>query len=490
MSGANAKISGSSAQARLGDKCAQVRTGPHAGVRFSGVPLQPSHSQGLSYQRPSSQIEYVSTSPALSRSSIGANVHVSYRPVGLHRKVSAPGEDSDAPLSVASEKALEDPGVLEQVDSSRYRDQTPHAVVARTQQSHEAGSLTPGDPSGDNLHRRIPQRLGSPLGQQGGKRKVVPMGSVSSHKRSRVEGCVYGLVTFPLGLQTENRVGGVRQHDGSCIYQQTRGHEIHGIVRTDVADHGVVHKVSGSSEGSTHYGGLKCDSGQFIQDAPGATDRVVPLSSGVQATVSAMAHPVIRPFCDELEPQTARICVSPAGSTGLGCGRAIHLLAGDRCLRLPAHGNTTEGATKSETRSVSVDPNRPGVAKNVVVLGSGGIVPGETTLPPDSSKVIETTSDPVVPPESGIPQSPRVAPRSTHLQEQGFAPEVADRISAPQRPSTRAVYKSKWAVFERWCAEHALEVRSVSIKDITDFFMYLFSELKRRRVQLKVIGRL
>ena len=145
-------------------------------------------------------------------------------------------------------------------------------------------------------------------------------------------------------------------------------------------------------------------------------------------------------------------------------------MAGDGCLRLSAHGNTTEGATKSETVSVSVDPYRPWVAENVMVLGPGRVVPGDSHLPSGSSKVTETATDHIVPSESVVPQPSRVAPRSTHLQEQGFAPEVADRISAPQRPSTRAVYKSKWAVFERWCAEHALEVRSVSIKDITDFF--------------------
>ena len=40
-----------------------------------------------------------------------------------------------------------------------------------------------------------------------------------------------------------------------------------------------------------------------------------------------------------------------------------------------------------------------------------------------------------------------VAPRASCIQEQGFADEVAARIEAPQRSSTRAVYKSKWTIF-------------------------------------------
>ena len=36
-----------------------------------------------------------------------------------------------------------------------------------------------------------------------------------------------------------------------------------------------------------------------------------------------------------------------------------------------------------------------------------------------------------------------LAPRASAIQEQGFSNEVAARIEAPQRLSTRAVYKSK-----------------------------------------------
>ena len=41
----------------------------------------------------------------------------------------------------------------------------------------------------------------------------------------------------------------------------------------------------------------------------------------------------------------------------------------------------------------------------------------------------------------------RLAPRVSTIQKQGFSDEVAERIEAPQRSSTRAVYKSKWAIF-------------------------------------------
>ena len=52
--------------------------------------------------------------------------------------------------------------------------------------------------------------------------------------------------------------------------------------------------------------------------------------------------------------------------------------------------------------------------------------------------------------ESHQPQSSCLAPRSLTIQERGFSDEMAARIEAPQRSSTRAVYKSKWAIFLKW----------------------------------------
>ena len=289
-----------------------------------------------------------------------------------------------------------------------------------------------------------------------------------------------GLKTFPTGLLAKDCVGVVRQHNSGGSHKQARGHVILGNVHTDVADYDVVHKVSGDPESPTHHGEVKRNCRQPLQDSSSPTDRVVSLSQDVQATVPKVAYTTYRLVRDSLEPQAPRIHVPSAGPTGLGCGRTIPIVAGAECIRVSANGNTTKGAPKSKTVSVSINPNRPRLAEDVVVLGPSGIISGSTDLPPTSREVVEATSPLRVPPGPEVPQSPCLAPRSTHLRHQGFAREVADRISAPQRPSTRVIYKSKWSVFERWCTEHALAIGSVSMKDITDFFMYLYTDLNRR----------
>ena len=71
-------------------------------------------------------------------------------------------------------------------------------------------------------------------------------------------------------------------------------------------------------------------------------------------------------------------------------------------------------------------------------------------------------------------------PRSGQLQEQGFSVEVAERIAAPQTSSTRTIYKSKWTLFEKWCRENSVDFSNPSVKQVSDFFMYLYQDLNRR----------
>ena len=58
--------------------------------------------------------------------------------------------------------------------------------------------------------------------------------------------------------------------------------------------------------------------------------------------------------------------------------------------------------------------------------------------------------------------------------------EVAERIAAPQRSSTRTIYKSKRALFEKWCRENSVDFFTPSVKHISAFFMYLYQDLNRR----------
>ena len=75
----------------------------------------------------------------------------------------------------------------------------------------------------------------------------------------------------------------------------------------------------------------------------------------------------------------------------------------------------------------------PRLARDALVLGLSAALNGDPTSVPQIC----------VPQQSSASQPPRLLSRGGQLQEQGFSVEVAERIAAPQRSSTRTIYKSK-----------------------------------------------
>ena len=124
--------------------------------------------------------------------------------------------------------------------------------------------------------------------------------------------------------------------------------------------------------------------------------------------------------------------------------------------------------------------NSPRLARDALVLGPSAALNRDPTPATSVNNSSQTVPQLCVPQQSTTSQPPRLVSRSGQLQEQGFPVEVAERIAAPQRPSTRTVYKSKWALFEKWCRENSVDFSTPSVKQVSDFFMYLYQDLSRR----------
>ena len=108
-----------------------------------------------------------------------------------------------------------------------------------------------------------------------------------------------------------------------------------------------------------------------------------------------------------------------------------------------------------------------------MVLGPGQSFGSDSihasTAEGSSDTAIQRATSPK-PPESG---ATCLAPRASVMQKQGFSDVVAARIEAAQRLSTRATYKSNWAVFVKWCKSNQVHFRSPSVNQIVDFLLHL-----------------
>ena len=123
--------------------------------------------------------------------------------------------------------------------------------------------------------------------------------------------------------------------------------------------------------------------------------------------------------------------------------------------------------------------NSPRLARDALVLGPSAALSRDPTATSSVNNSSQTVPQLCVPQQSTTSQPPRLVSRSGQLQEQGFSVEVAERIATPQRSSTRTIYKSKWALFEKWCRENSVDFSTPSVKEIADFFMYLYQDLNR-----------
>ena len=74
------------------------------------------------------------------------------------------------------------------------------------------------------------------------------------------------------------------------------------------------------------------------------------------------------------------------------------------------------------------------------MLGPSAAVNRDPTPLTSVNNTSQTVSQPSVSKEFTTFQPPCLASRSGQLQEQGFSVEVAERIAAPQRSSTRTIY--------------------------------------------------
>ena len=224
----------------------------------------------------------------------------------------------------------------------------------------------------------------------------------------------------------------------------------------------------------------ECDGRPSVQVKPSAVNRMVTASAGVQTDLPKVVHTSCRPICHSSEPQTSTVHIFCLRPKGLGHRCSEHKLDGSHCLCLPSDGPPSQGDPKNQAMLLPDHRNSPRLARDALVLGPSAALNRDPTTISSVNDSSQTVPQLCVPQQSTASQPPPLVSRSGQLQEQGFSVEVAERIAASQRSSTRTMYKSKGALFEKWCRENSVDFSTPSVKQVSDFFMYLYQDLNRR----------
>ena len=86
------------------------------------------------------------------------------------------------------------------------------------------------------------------------------------------------------------------------------------------------------------------------------------------------------------------------------------------------------------------------MARDPLVLGSGGSLDQDTTTATVLEDTTETATYQQVPQQRGIPEATCEVSGLQESNSGRFSTEVAEGIKTPQRQSTRKVYQSRWSI--------------------------------------------
>ena len=309
------------------------------------------------------------------------------------------------------------------------------------------------------------------------KRRLVPPRRPPSYKFSRDESSPSGLTTVRASVQGSDCSCGNRQYHSGLLHKQTGGYEVRLSLCPPLETPVLVPSQRHNVKGKAHSGSLKCDSRQAFSAQSSDSDRMVSLPPGFQSVVFQVAPTASGLVCDQVQSQIAPVCVTSPGSGSLGSRCPELVLGASERLCIPSSLPAPSGSFKDKGSGLSQnDSDCPRLAKHALVLGPGGPIRSDSLHPSSNKGPSDSAFQRASSPEPSESESSCLAPRSSTIRKHSFSEEVAARIEAPQRGSTRAVYKSKWTIFVKWCKSNKVDFRSPSVNQIADFLLYLFKE--------------
>ena len=464
----------------LDNQPGKIRTETYSGVFVRGLRIPPRFSPCKTHSREMAQTSGFDPTTQVKTCFDCKMFDVSNWVASLNGENGPGGTPSHEALSVSSQGALEISSVAGQPPSLDRSHCSPPRLVAKPLKCDERRRPSSQGPQYPTLYRRLKRRLGRSLRSKFYKRAVVRAGKKATHKCPGIEGGLPGPSRLQGPVPESNSVSCDGQLNSGSLHQQARGNSLSRDVRSPVENHDLVPSLPYNIKSQAHSRVSECDGRPPIQVQPSAVNRMVPAPSGLQANLPKVVHPSCRLIRHSPESQTPSICVSYPRPKGLEHRCSEHKLDQPHGLRLPSYGSPSQGDPKDQAMPLPDHRDSPRLARDALVLAPSAALNRDPTTTPSVNDPTQTVPQLCVPQQSTTAEPPRLVSRSGQLQEQGFSVEVAERIAAPQRSSTRTIYRSKWALFEKWCRENSVDFSTPSVKQISDFFMYLYQDLNRR----------
>ena len=301
-------------------------------------------------------------------------------------------------------------------------------------------------------------------------------GVKTSHKHSRAKSSISSFKIIRKSASESKSADFHRQLFSGCLSEQTGRHPFSRNVCPNLENHGLDKCQGDPDSGKTHSRESQCLGRFSVKKRQGDSDRMGFESSSVQSNLPLLASTNGRFVCNKVESQATNVCVSCPRRSGLGNRCIEHLLGGSGRLCVLSSGSHTAGDSKDDHLQVQDNHDCPRVARDVLVLGSGGSVHETPSKASFVGESVDSTVQQQTSQQSGLFEPSCLASGVSPEGSRGFSEEVAKRIKEPQRHSLRRIYESRWSIFGKWCQESQVDISDPTIPNIANFLNYLFKE--------------
>ena len=390
------------------------------------------------------------------------------------------GTPSHEALSVSPQGALEISSVAGQPPSLDRSHCSTLRLVAKSLKHDERCRPSSQRPQYSTLYRRLKRRLGRSLRSKFYKGPVVRPGKKATHKRSRIEGSLPGPSKLQGPVPEPNSASCNGQINSGSLYKQTRSTSLSRDVHSPVEDHDMVPSLSHNIKSQTLSRVSECDDRPSIQVEPSTVNRMVTASAGVQTDLSKVVHSSYRSICHSSKPQTSTVRISSPRPKGSGHRCSEHKLDGSHCLCLLSDGSPSQGDPQNQAMPLPDHHNSPRLSRDALVLGPSAALNRDPTATSSVNNSSQT-----------VPQL-CVSQQSTTLNLHAWCLGVDNsknkaslwrwqRELLPLRGHQQGPSTSQSGPYlKKWCRESLVDFSTPSVKQVSDFFMYLYPDLNRR----------
>ena len=205
------------------------------------------------------------------------------------------------------------------------------------------------------------------------------------------------------------------------INKEGGGDEVGLSVCPSVENPVLVYQAAGNPQGTSYPRPAERDSKQAIQTWPDHSNRVVTSPRNLQSDMLPVAPTPSGPVFYQVQQQTTTVCLTGPRPPGMGSGRTQPFLGGPGPICLSTSGHLGQSGGEITGLPLQLDnTDCSGVAQHALVLGSGGNVQSDPTVPAQHTQPAVSAIQPSSSQEPVESEPTCLAPRASAIKQQGF----------------------------------------------------------------------